>query len=203
MIDDPHGIQRAREARGWTERELARRPGVPYQRIQSLEKATPKGGKTYSRYLPQVLAALESDAAPADNPRFKTVGLPNDLPVYALRPNQSGGVEKTATIVASVPRPNKVRSVPDAYAVRVWGSDMAPKYRPGDDLAVDPIAPPRPQCGVLLISKEKHVVEIGDFVAEGADLWMVQKFGETPATMTFSRLDYPIVHVVCGVYPDR
>jgi hypothetical protein len=146
-----------------------------------------------------VLAALESDAAPADNPRFKTVGLPNDLPVYALRPNQSGGVEKTATIVASVPRPNKVRSVPDAYAVRVWGSDMAPKYRPGDDLAVDPIAPPRPQCGVLLISKEKHVVEIGDFVAEGADLWMVQKFGETPATMTFSRLDYPIVHVVCGL----
>src|SRR5271166_741654 len=74
MIDDPHGIRKMRKSRGWTERELARRAGVPYQRVQSLEVPTKKGGVPYSRVLPRIMAALGNGAAHPEDARFKTVG---------------------------------------------------------------------------------------------------------------------------------
>lgn len=44
---------------GWTERDLARRAAVPYQRVQALERASPAGKAPYSRYLARILEALD------------------------------------------------------------------------------------------------------------------------------------------------
>jgi transcriptional regulator with XRE-family HTH domain len=202
--DDPHGIRAARLARGWTERELARRAGVPYQRIQSLERATPTGKATYSRYLADVMKALRGpdEWHPTENPRFKTATVPvGDVPVYQLRANESGGEEMTANVIGVARRVPVVDNVKDAYALQIRGKVMLRRYLPGDVVVVNPVGIPRQGSGVVLMTEDRGDVQIGEYVSE-TDTEIELKFtGAEVRLARFPRSKFTVMHSICAVYP--
>jgi hypothetical protein len=206
-LNDPHGIKRRRSALRWTERELARRAGVPYQRVQALERPSPAGKPSYSRYLADVMRALdEGEGNPAAplmaNPRFAALPVKTEMSVYAMRPNQTGGMDITGRVAGTTRVPRSMAHVEDAYAVQIWGSGMAPKYHPKDIVFVNPIAPPRPFGGVLVRSEDRSDVHIGEFVSETADEWIIAQFGIARSEKRCSRADYPIIHAIVAVSTD-
>lgn len=198
--DDPHGVRKARLARGWNERELARRSGVPYQRIQSLERAFPTGKAAYSRYLSDVMRALKGpDDAPGSTERFKSMAGPaDDVPVYQLRTNEAGGEEMTATIIGYARRPPAVDLIADAYALQVRGRTAGSKYRPGDWIVVNPAGIAHPSSGVVLMAEDRGDVKIGEYVSETDTEIELLCWGDM---VRFPRSDFPTLHVVCAVYP--
>lgn len=100
-------------------------------------------------------------------------------------------------------RPDNLAHVTDAYGVQAREVDMRPMYRPGDVLIVNPRLAPRVEDGVLLLSDDKTSVQIGEFVSQDADTWVVKKYGDNPQTVTFPRVDFPACHPVCLVFPGR
>lgn len=205
--EDPHSIRQRRLTLGWTERDLARRAGVPYQRIQALERPSPAGKAPYSRYLPDVLRALdEGEGNPRSplsaNPRFVPPET-GQMPVYLMRPNQSGGMEMTGAVIAMMRKLVSMAHIPGAYAAQIWGSGMAPKYHPKDIVFVNPIAPPRPFGGVIVMSEDRADVHIGEFVHETADEWVIKQFGDNPAEKRLSRATYPVIHAIVSVSTDQ
>ncbi len=183
----------------WTERDLARRAGVPYQRVQALERASPAGKSPYSRYLADVLRALdEGEGNPSallpPNPRFAAAPVAGEIPVYAKRP---GGME-----IGMMRLPRSMAHVQGAYAVQIWGSSMTPKYHPKDVVIVNPTAPPRPFGGVLAMNEDRSDVCIGEFVSETDDEWIVARFGAAPEVRHLPRKDYPIIHAIVAVSTD-
>lgn len=207
FLDDPHGIRSRRLALGWTERDLARRAGVPYQRIQALERPSPAGKSPYSRYLPDVFHALdEGEGNPAAltraNPRFPEPAAAQ-MPVYLMLPNQSGGMEMTGAVVAMMRKLISMTNIPGAYAVQIWGSGNAPKYHPKDIVFVNPIAPPRPFGGVIVMTEDRTDVHIGEFVIETADEWVIKQFGEHPAEKRLPRAAFPVIHAIVAVSTDQ
>lgn len=205
-MNDPHGIRGRRVALGWSERDLARRAGVPYQRVQALERVSPAGKSPYSRYLDDVLRALDvgegNPSAPiAANPRFALPSSTGEMPVYAMRPNQTGGME-TGVMIAMMRKLVSFVHVPGAYAVQIWGSGNAPKYHPKDIVFVNPIAPPRPFGGVIVMSEDRADIHLGEYVGETDDEWIIQQFGAHPAEKRLSRAAYPVVHAIVCVSTD-
>lgn len=204
MTDDPHGIRRMREARGWNERELARRAGVPYQRVQYLEKLTPHGEPPTSKYLPRILAALQ-DGLPAPSTKpTRPLNLGDALPVYALRINaSSGGIEMPGLVIDTVSRTDNVSLISDAYALQMRLADMEPMYRPSDVLIVNPIGIAQKETGVVLSQNDHHDVQIGEFVADRPDVWVIRKYGAEPRDVELKKADYPLCHTVAAVLPGR
>lgn len=206
-LSDPHGIRKRRSALGWTERDLARRAGVPYQRVQALERASPAGKTPYSRYLSEVIKALDvGEGSPSagipPNTRFGPSPVTGEMPVYAKRPNQSGGMELTGLIAGWMRVPRQMANVTDGYGVQVWSSNMAPKYRPKDILIVNPQSPPRREGGVIVMSEDRSDVCIGEYVGETEEEWIIERFGNSPEVKHLPKSEYPVIHAIVCVSTD-
>lgn len=120
-----------------------------------------------------------------------------DLPILG---HVKGGVRSEAlfldngTPVAFTYRPDDLRGVADAYAVYVVGDSMAPRYRPGQLVYVNPSIPPRPGDDVVIQQTTKEVF-IKELVRR------TEKFIRTKQYNPGDTIDYPVgtvdaIHVV-------
>lgn len=223
-LDDSYGIRAWMRAdpKKNTQHELARRASalagfkIAQQRISSvLSPPGVSGAERSTRYMPFIVKAMEGDnntypmkrkrrLAVVRYPKTPTLDTNDDIPAYDLNKNTTGGLGIMNSEVARwVTRPGNLSHVSDAYGVQAREVDMRPMYRPGDILIVNPRLAPRVEDGVLLLSEDKTNVQIGEFVSESADMWVVKKYGDNPETFTFSRAEFPACHPVCLVFPGR
>lgn len=107
-------------------------------------------------------------------------------------------------VIGMVDAPADIATVPDAYAVYVTGESMAPVYRPGHVLIINPYLPPNPQDDVVIQISRDNGATIEGFVKRyvGADEKHVKvsQFNP-PQTIRFPVAQVIAVHSV--VYSKR
>jgi transcriptional regulator with XRE-family HTH domain len=156
-------IRDARNERGWSQSELARRVGVSQPAIMKIEK----GVTTKSKHFPKIaqvlnleLSDLDSSLSPTSNPtdarltstmkkpqveRLKQEQLigGDNLPVFSLAQGGPGALVLSNQPFRTIGRPHNLQTIEDAFGVLVAGDSMHPEYREGDIAYVDPHIPPR------------------------------------------------------------
>lgn len=95
-------------------------------------------------------AAPSTEVVPADLPRISTYYLPKDVPVRGMAAGSVVGAWSIDGIVDMVRRPPGLSHAPNAYALYVAGTSMAPKYEPGDLIYVNPDRPAGPGDTVII-----------------------------------------------------
>lgn len=205
-------IRTKREAKGWSQNDLARAIGIKQQSIEAVEK----GRTAKSKYLPEIVAALEIDPQDAGLPKEPApdVGfLPSsqilapgrDFPIYASAEGGPGEIIRSAEAVDWYPRPAQVTHVREAYGLFVIGESMAPEFDPGDIALVNPALPPmagKPCIFYTEIQGEARAT-IKRFLRATGTLWHV--FQHNPPhgmskEFTLSRKEWGICHRVLGKY---
>lgn len=148
-------VRRARTTRGISLETLAERIGIAWQSIQDVES-----GKTRrTSYLPEIAKELDvpidwfkakpgtmPDVPPlraASQPSFPQTGQ-TDLPMrMGAICGEDGCFEIESQVEDNVPRPVRLRSVPDAYGLYIRGDSMEPWKEHGEPIFVHPGLPPR------------------------------------------------------------
>jgi phage repressor protein C with HTH and peptisase S24 domain len=183
---DGDELKRLREAKGWTQsdladaaRELALRDGYPgklkQQSIANYEKGTAKRVPSWLRYVLEALSAgehrIRSEVQQIDvaDPNRAKYGQ-GRLPPIGLLGTAMGGeyrgepVEMTeldlSEVVGHVERPLSLRDDSKAYALTIMGDSMWPRFRPGRRVIVSPKAP-------IAIGDDVIVQLLGEPDAEG------------------------------------
>ena len=96
--------------------------------------------------------------------------------------------------------PEVLRWSPSAYAVSIFAADeMDPVYREGDLALVDPQAPLRPDCEVVLRRDIGGGVLIRTLTGATHDQWRVRTCRSEKEEL-LSRSDWPTVHPIIGKY---
>lgn len=152
-------IRELREARGWSQDELAERVGISQAAIVKIEK----GQTTRSRFLPDIAKALDRPIEELVGGRATPHGYrpppeflgERDLPVFAAVEGGSGEMVVSTDPIDIVQRPWFLGTVKDGYAVLVTGESMEPAFRSGDLAIVNPRLGPQPSTDVILVADEK------------------------------------------------
>jgi hypothetical protein len=124
-----------------------------------------------------------------------------DVLIYQLRKNEDGDDEMTANIIGFARRPPAIDTVAEAYALQIRDRRMAPKYRPGDIVVVNPAGIPHPLSGVVALSENRLAVCIGEYVSESDTEYELSFCGDG-ATCRLPKSRYPLLHSICAVYPN-
>lgn len=208
-------IKAAREARGWSTYDLAKRIGISQPAIMKIE-----GGETrQSKFFPQIARALELDlsdlipsleAAPPGPEVIPEAALisDRDFPIYASAEGGPGEILRSSEAVDFMPRPAPVLHVKGAYGLLVTGDSMEPEYRNGDTAIINPHLP---VVGgeVYIFYGEKHGearATIKHLRRATADKWMVSQWNPPAGQerdFALARKDWAIVHRVLGKYSRR
>lgn len=151
-------IRKLREAKGWTQKDLAREAGIHNQTVSRVEHDKPAEVETFQQiakalgvspgYILPKAGAVDSgwvtgNEAEEIDDDVTTGYKPNDIPVIAEgdaspEPNLFWeGNELRSDVEERISRPFDVRD-PRAYAVKVRGDSMVPRYKPGECLVVSP-----------------------------------------------------------------
>jgi phage repressor protein C with HTH and peptisase S24 domain len=210
-------IRSAREARGWSQEDLASRAGTNQQTVDRLER----GVTHHSRYLPSIADALSltlSDVGIAASVRAEPITAirepvlplgPVDFPVHAAAQGGSRGeLILSAEPVEWAPRPGILQRVADSYGVIIHGESMVPEFEPGDIVFVHPHLPPLRDVPCLFYREKYGEAQglIKRLVRFTEDTWHVRQWnppkGEE-ATFTLSRREWPRCHRIVGKYGRR
>jgi phage repressor protein C with HTH and peptisase S24 domain len=122
---------------------------------------------------PHWLFGTENDPAMkptrAVNAPKMTGGPSATIPVYSCAlAGTDGSIEISPTLIDAVETPPQLSGVSDAYAVRVSGDSMEPRYESGETVYVHPREP---------IKKGVYVVaQVGDTIETGAVMGYIKKF---------------------------
>jgi phage repressor protein C with HTH and peptisase S24 domain len=148
----PEALVKARENKGFSQPELAKRAGCSQQLIGALEKGTTKSTK----FLPKIAAALMVDpgvldsdwsgipAPPEPEAALPPVGDPygpKDFRIFSAAEGGPGEIIRSVEPVDWWPRPMEVQRVTGAYGMYVVGTSMIPDFRPGHVAVINPNLP--------------------------------------------------------------
>lgn len=138
-------VRLAREAKGWSQAQLAAAVGVKQASIWYTES----GKVARSRFLPEIARELgippEKVGLPAEGmpPTDRQIFAPGrDFPIYASAEGGPGEIIRSADPIDWYPRPAPVAHVKTAYGLLVVGDSMSPEFEPGDMALVNPMLPP-------------------------------------------------------------
>lgn len=219
-------IRDAREARDWSQAELAQRVGVSQPAIMKIET-----GKTVkSKHFPKIAEVLDLDLSELDpalsQSRITTapkipsaakkplvrleqeqlMGRP-DLPVYGTAQGGPGVLVLSSQPFRTISRPHNLQGIEDAFGVLIVGNSMAPEYREGDIAYVDPHTPPRQGDACLFQSHRngdvEAVIKYLDKSPHGSpDIWHVRQ--QSPERkFTLKKADWQICYVLVGKQSGR
>jgi phage repressor protein C with HTH and peptisase S24 domain len=200
-------IENAREARGWSQKDLADRVHISQVAIQKIES-----GKTnQSKFLPKIAQVLELDlatldqtllaASGSDRP-FVNEGRP-DFPVYSSAEGGPGEIIRSIDPVDFISRPLDLVHVRDAYGILVTGNSMAPEYKNGETATVEPHLPIVPD-EVYIFYAEKHGearATIKHLRRATAEAWLVRQHNPPEGMkndFSLSRREWGVAHRVTG-----
>jgi transcriptional regulator with XRE-family HTH domain len=148
-------IRRAREARGWSQEQLARRVGISQPALQMVEN----GRTRRSRFLLRIAHVLGLDIAePGEAPARMPLLGPIDFPVYACAEGGPGELVVDGNPVEFMHRPAPLATVRDAFGVRITGASMEPEFRQGDVALVNPHLPAAPEWPHIFYSEQAGTV---------------------------------------------
>lgn len=184
-------LKRRREAKGWSQTELAQRAGVTNDVVSNTERgiSTPRGdallrlaralncpaealqGTNGDAPAPQAAVAPVSPAVtpPAVPQLIPAAELPRDLPVYgtaAASSVEGGAFTIDADPIDYVRRPPALMGAKDAYGLYVEGVSMEPKHRDRDLVFVHPHRRYGPGDSVVLYRQTYDDGEPESFIKE-------------------------------------
>ena len=212
-------LREFRDLAGLSMQALADRVGTTAPQINKLEKGERRLTLDWMTRLAKALGIEVRDllpaapdprpaAAPIDRPPPDSEAAPGPtLPARDLRdliPVRSaarGGEEQEMFLedgpIEYIPRPHSLRHVRAAYSIYMIGDSMAPRFRPGQLLHVNPYKPAQAGAGVV-VTKTDNVVLIKEFVRSTESTLFLKQYN--PA----AELKYPLgevrdVHTVVGL----
>lgn len=215
-------IRELREARGWSQAQLALAADTSQPQIDRLEKGERRLTEQWMRRLARVLE-VEPAALLADEPAQPPAVLPRpdldtrtvltdglvgdrDLPVYGVTEGgRFGAVSMSAEPIQWVRRPEPLARVPAGFGLYVAGESMEPAYRQGDIVLVHPSMPARRGDDVVLVQVDAHndrhalLKRLVDWTAEH---WTVRQFNPDEQ-FDLARDLWRWTHVVVGRYSRR
>lgn len=203
-------IENAREARGWSQKDLADRVGISQVAIQKIES----GKTTQSKFLPKIAQVLDLDLALLDQSLqtsrpggefekpFVTEGRP-DFRVYASAEGGPGEIIRSTEPVDFIPRPTHLVHVRDAYGLLVTGSSMAPEYKNGEMAIIEPsLAVVPDEVYIFYAEKDGEArATIKHLRRATADRWLVMQHNPPegmPSEFSLPRPEWGTAHRVTG-----
>lgn len=209
-------IKAARNARGWSQEQLAEAAGSSQSTITRVETGD---WKRMPSDLPKIARVLNLDfeAFVGETPPLKrsltTSELPlvgeRNLPVFASAEAGSGAMVLTSDPVDYVRRPQPLANVKDGYALIVIGESMIPAFEAGDMLLVHPHLPPIPDSDVVLYSENdagEVLVTVKRLRRITATDWHLIQWNPAPGRkkeFTLPRKDWQKCHRIVGKYSRR
>lgn len=143
-------IREAREAKGWSQEDLAVRAGrIGQSTIGRIENGE---FKRMPSNLPAICDALDiplpmTGAVPAvpgiEIPRARVLG-DRDFPVHTAAEGGPGEIIVETDPIDFIPRPGNVQYVREAYGLVITGTSMVPEFRPGQIAVINPRLPVMP-----------------------------------------------------------
>lgn len=121
---------------------------LPAQHIESEQVAS---GISSAPMPPLLEGGLPPDA-PQSDLAFDSSAT-HDLPMFASVEGGPGEMVVTNEPIGFLPRPNWLEGHENAYAVRVTGTSMIPRYEPGEVVYVDPDEPLQRDKDAIFISE--------------------------------------------------
>ncbi|HUI96126.1 MAG TPA: helix-turn-helix domain-containing protein [Xanthobacteraceae bacterium] len=213
-------IRMGREARGWSQADLAKRVSISQPAINKIET----GDTRHSRFLPRIAQELGLDIAeliegltpgerPAGEPvfaegaaRFGPSG--RDFPIHASAEGGPGQIIVSSDAVDFEPRPAPFTHVRDAYGLLITGTSMEPEYRPGDTALINPNLPViGGEVYVFYAEKAGEArATIKHLRRAAAEKWLVSQWNPPAGQerdFALSRKDWQWAHRVIGKYSRR
>jgi phage repressor protein C with HTH and peptisase S24 domain len=210
-------LKEYRDLAGLSMQALADRVGTTAPQISKLEKGERRLTLDWMTRLAAALGIAPQDLLPA-TPAARPIAAaarspssdgmpgppvpprdPRDL--IPVRSAARGGDEQQMFLtdgpIDHIPRPHSLQHVRDAYSIYMVGDSMAPRFRPGQLLHVNPYKPPQPGTGVV-VTKRDDAVLIKEFVRRTDSTLYLKQYN--PA----AELDYPLaeirdLHIVVGL----
>jgi phage repressor protein C with HTH and peptisase S24 domain len=210
-------VREWREARGWSQAQLARLIGASQPQVDRLEKGDRRLTEQWLRRLSEALGV--SIAELLDTPALTPGGevemngkIPSplvgdrDLPVFgATEGGRFGAMSVSDGPIQVVRRPEPLLRVAGGFGLYVAGESMEPAYRQGDIVLLHPSMPPRRGDDVVLVRVDEHNDRhalVKQLVDWSEDTWTVRQYNPAE-TFTLQRQDWSQVHVVVGRYNRR
>lgn len=202
-------VREAREARGWSQEQLAEAVGTTQSTIDRVES----GASLRSRFGPEIAALLglgwnlKGGATPrivsADD-AARPLPSEGDIPLHAAVEGGPGELLIEREPIDFIARPDRLAGVPDAYAVYVVGDSMVPEFEPGDIAFVHPRLPlvPNAACVFYTLDGENDRAAIKRLVKQTQQLWTVQQWNPAK-TFDLDRRKWPRAHRVDVSYKRR
>ena len=203
-------IRAAREAKDWSQADLARATGVKQQSIDAVEK----GGTRRSKFLPEIVrelgipperVGLPKELPPEPGFARQVLSQDRDFPIFASVEGGPGEIIRSTEPVDWYPRPAPVAHVKEAYGLFVVGDSMAPEFEPADIALVNPILPPLAGKPCIFYAERQGEAKatIKRFLRASPSVWHV--FQHNPPRgmaheFTLSRKEWSICHRVLGKY---
>jgi len=212
-------IREQREARGWSQADLAKRVGISQPAINKIEA----GDTRNSRFLPRIAQELGLDIAeliegltPSERPaepvfaesaaRFGASG--RDFAIHASAEGGPGQIIVSSDAVDFELRPAPLAHVRDAYGLLITGTSMEPEYRPGDTALINPNLPViGGEVYVFYAEKAGEArATIKHLRRAAAEKWLVSQWNPPAGQerdFALSRKDWQWAHRVIGKYSRR
>ncbi len=209
-------IKLAREARGWSQGELAAQAKTVQQNISRLEK----GEVQTSSHLPAIARALElplealvGTTVPNPPPRTPTLSIisgdklvsTDRIPVYGAVEGGQGALTLSNEPVDTVKTPAPLATVRGGYGVIITGESMVPAFWPGDIALVNPHIPPRIESDVVLYGENGDGdvrAMIKNLVRQTPDFWKLKQYNPGKE-FEVSKAEWRRCDVVVGKYSRR
>lgn len=209
-------IREAREARGWSQADLARQVGISQPAIKKIEASD----TLHSKFLPRIAQLLDLDLAVLDRSLSGGLALPGlptaapfgdaapraarDFPVYASVEGGPGEII-VSDAIDFVLRPGPLAHVRGAYGLLVVGTSMEPEYRPGDTALVNPRLPVIGGEVYIFYSEREGEARatIKHLRRATADKWQVTQHNPPPGSprdFALLRKEWQWAHRVQGKY---
>lgn len=211
-------IKRAREARDWSQDDLAKRIGISQPAIKKIEA----GDTRHSKFLTRIAQELGLDIADLDPGLTRTPlganGVPiaggdlvatgRDFPIHAAAEGGAGQIVVSSDPVDFMPRPAPLAHTRDAYGLLIVGHSMEPEYRQGDTALINPHLPViGGEVYIFYAEKEGEArATIKHLRRATEDKWLLTQHNPPDggsADFMLSRKEWQWAHRVIGKYSRR
>jgi phage repressor protein C with HTH and peptisase S24 domain len=204
-MSDADEIRLARKAKGWSQKKAAQMAGIDQQAVSRIERGKENGGTDNSRDTPKLRRVLDLDTGLYSRPiREAMPEGAKDLPVYASAQGGPGELLLNYDPIDYVTRPEPLLNVKKGYGMYIVGDSMAPAYEQGDLALVNPNLPHRVDDDVIIFKEYdgEYAATVKRLVRASPDTWYLKQYNPEKS-LTLSRKEWPMCHVIVGKYKRR